>query len=74
MKLQVECDKDYQGEESPRSIFFGGRKVVVLEIVDRWIAFDHRYYKVHGDDGGLYILRHEVAPDNWEITLFEQQK
>ena len=27
-------------------------------IVDRWLAPDYRYFKVQGDDGSTYILRH----------------
>jgi len=39
--------------------------------VDRWLAPEHRYFKVRGDDGGVYILRQDVAKDIWEMTLFD---
>ena len=28
--------------------------------------------KVKGDDGGLYILRHDGVHGGWELTLFKQ--
>jgi len=27
-------------------------------------------HKVRGDDGDVYILRHDVPSDAWELTLF----
>jgi hypothetical protein len=44
--------------------------VEVAEELDRWLAPDHRYFKVRGDDGDVYILRHEPATDRWELTLY----
>jgi hypothetical protein len=31
----------------------------------------HRYFKVRVGDGGVYILRHDTARDQWELTLFD---
>ena len=45
--------------------------VRILEVVDRWLAPDHRYFKVKGDDDGLSILRHDVNSGEWELTLSE---
>lgn len=72
MKFKVKCSRDMKGEEIPREIFINGRQIAVLRVVDRWLAFDHRYFKIYGDDGALYMLRHEVATDSWEITFLEQ--
>jgi hypothetical protein len=43
---------------------------VVAEELDRWLDPEHRYFKVRGDDGDTYILRHDVPRDGWELTLF----
>jgi hypothetical protein len=43
----------------------------VVEILDRWLAPDHRYFKVRGDDGAIYIIRHDVAGGYWELTMFD---
>jgi hypothetical protein len=32
---------------------------------------DHRYFKVRGNDGGIYIIRHDVASGAWELRLFD---
>jgi len=69
--LRVECYAGHRGEEAPRRFFLGKREVEVKEIVDRWLGPEHRYFKVRGDDGGVYILRHDVAQDFWEMTLFD---
>ena len=41
------------------------------EIIDRWLDPAHRYFKLRGDDGGIYILRYEGATDRWELILFD---
>lgn len=70
LELRVACYAGYRGEEEPRRIWFGERAVEVVEILDRWLAPDHRYFKLKGDDGGLYIIRHDEASGRWELTLF----
>ncbi|NKE73815.1 hypothetical protein MNODULE_23985 [Nitrospiraceae bacterium HYJII51-Mn-bac16s-1-B09] len=73
MEISVKCYLDDQGEETPTAFFMGDRRIEVVEVLDRWLAPDHRYFKVEGDDGALYILRHEVVSDKWVLTLFKQQ-
>ena len=69
--IRVECYSGHRGEESPRRFFLGARAIAVVDIVDRWLAPAYRYFKVRGDDGGVYILRHDVPRDVWEMTLFD---
>jgi len=71
MALRVECYAGYRGEETPRAVFFDKRRVGVVEVLDSWLAPDHRYFKFRGDDGNLYILRHDVLTDRWDLTLFQ---
>jgi len=74
MQLKVECFSGYRGEETPRMIQLGQRAVRVTEVLDRWLAPDHRYFKLRGDDGAVYIVRHDAAAeDGWELTLFDQE-
>lgn len=72
MDVRVDCYAGYRGEETPRRFRLGAREVAVAEVLDRWLAPDHRYFKVRGDDGARYILRHDVASGRWELTLFER--
>ena len=70
--VDVECYAGYRGEETPRRFRLGERQVEIIEVVDSWLAPDHRYFKVKDRDGDLYILRHDVASTRWELTLFRQ--
>jgi hypothetical protein len=69
--IHVECYAGHRGEESPRRFFLGARTIEVTAIMDRWLDPAHRYFKVRGDDGGVYILCHVVPKDFWEMTLFD---
>jgi hypothetical protein len=70
-RIRVECHAGHRGEETPRRFCLGERCVDVIEVVDRWIAPDHRYFKLKGSDGAVYILRYDVQLDCWELTLFD---
>ena len=69
--LRVTCCAGFQEEKLPCRFFLHSREIKVIEIVDRWLAPDHRYFKVRADDGAIYILRHEVASGLWELTMFD---
>ena len=69
--LRVECYAGYRGEETPRRFTLGTRRVEVVEVLDGWLAPDHRYFKLLGDDGACYILRHDIESGAWELVLFE---
>ena len=70
--VHVECYAGYRGEQTPRAISVGDRRVAVAEVLDQWLAPDHRYFKVRGDDGDTYVVRHDVSSDRWELTLFQR--
>ena len=67
--MRVECYAGYRGEETPRRFSFGTQKVEILEVSDRWLSPDHRCFKVKGNDGTVYILRHAVTTREWEISI-----
>jgi hypothetical protein len=71
MRLEVECYAGYRAEETPRALRFADRRVQVVDVIDRWLAPDHRYFKLRGDDGGTYIVRYDTERDEWELTLYE---
>lgn len=72
MIVRVKCYAGHKGEETPRYLYLGDRKIAVAEVVDQWLAPDHRYFKVQGDDGATYILRHDAQAHQWELTLFDK--
>ena len=69
--LRVECYAGYTADQEPVRFQLCRRWVLVIEILDRWLDPAHRYFKVRGDDGGIYILRHDTASQRWEMTLFD---
>ena len=70
LQIKVRCYAGYRSEETPVSFVIGSRRVEVVEVIDRWLAPNHRYFKLRGNDGGVYILRHEAVTVDWELTLF----
>jgi hypothetical protein len=69
--IRVECYAGYRADENPRRFFIGKREVNVTEIIDRWLEPTYGYFKVRGEDGGIYILRHDLNNETWEMTLFD---
>ena len=72
LAVRVDCYAGHRGEETPRRFFLGDRRVEVTEVVDRWLAPDHSYFKVKGDDDAVYILQHDEIKDDWELTMFQR--
>jgi hypothetical protein len=70
MLVQVECYTGHRGEETPRRLRLDGRSVGLVEVLDCWLGVDHRYFKMLGDDGATYILRHDTARGRWEMTMY----
>src|SRR5262249_40925158 len=68
--VHVECYAGYRGEETPVRFRLGERVIEVAEVLDRWLAPDHRYFKV-GADGDVYILRNDTTSGGWEMTIFK---
>jgi hypothetical protein len=73
MRLDVETIQD-TGRELPRSFHFNARRVEVVTVVDQWFGDDHRYCKVTGDDGAVYILRVVEHSSYWQLTLFSSPR
>jgi hypothetical protein len=73
MDLKVDCYSGHRGEETPRRLHLGSRSIEVVEIIDRWYGPDHRYLKLKGDDGAVYLLRHDERADRWELTMFQRE-
>jgi hypothetical protein len=66
-KIKVECYAGYRGEQEPLAFTQGERRFAVVDILDRWVAPDHRYFKVLADDNRTLVLRHDTASGNWEL-------
>jgi hypothetical protein len=70
MRVEVECYAGYRADETPRALRLGTRRVQVVDVIDRWLAPDHRYFKLQGDDGNTYLVRHDAERDEWELAVY----
>lgn len=74
MQIKVKCYAGYRGEETPRMISFRSREVEVKKVLDRWLDPDHRYFKILGDDKGIYIVRHNMNSLVWELIFYKESR
>jgi hypothetical protein len=72
MRLDVDCSNDVHGNAVPTRLGFDGRTVAVTEILDRWPGRHYSYFKIKGDDGAIYVIRHDEGRAEWELTLFQR--
>ena len=72
MIVSVECDATFNGELSPRLFTLGDRSIAINDVLDRWFGEDCDYFKVQGQDGHLYILRHDPEVHRWEIWMYRR--
>ena len=73
LTVGVECYAGHRGEETPRTLILGRRRIDVAEVVDAWLAPDYRYFKLRGDDGNTYLVRHDERSTTWELTMFRAE-
>lgn len=71
-ELRVECYAGYRGEQTPRAFGIGERRIEVAQVLDQWLAPDHRYFKVADATGDIYILRHDVSSGRWQLTMYNR--
>ena len=74
LPVTVECYAGYRGEETPVRFRLGEKPIEITAVVDRWLAPDHRYFKVRTAAGETYILRHDIVSGEWELTMFERAR
>jgi hypothetical protein len=70
LSVGVECYAGHRGEQTPRTLILGDRRIDVVEVLDAWLAPDHRYFKLRGTDGDTYLVRHDERSNTWELTMF----
>jgi hypothetical protein len=71
--VRVECYAGHRGEQTPRTLILGDRRIDVAEVVDARLAPDYRYFKLRGADGNTYLVRHDERSSTWELTMFRAQ-
>ena len=73
LTVGVECYAGHRGEQTPRTLILGDRRIDVVEVVDAWLAPDYRHFKLRGDDGNTYLVRHDERSTTWELTMFRAE-
>jgi len=68
MRIQVEPRADLRAAH--RSLYWGERRIDIIEIMDQWYGPSYRYVKVKGHDSSVYILRLDEINDQWELIMF----
>jgi hypothetical protein len=74
LRIDVECYAGHRGEQMPRTLILGERRLDVAEVLDAWLAPDYRYFKLRGADGNTYLVRHDERSDTWELTMFRAKR
>lgn len=74
LTIGVECYAGHRGEQTPRTLILGERRIEVASVVDAWLAPDHRYFKLTGADRHTYIVRRDERSGSWELTLFRAER
>jgi hypothetical protein len=74
MRLEVDCYSGRTGDERPIRFRLEGHEYLVEKVLDQWYGPSDTLFRVHADDGNLYILRRETAtPDgSWHLESFRQ--
>lgn len=69
MSITVEVDPDESDprERAPRAICFGGRRVPVVGVLDRWYGRQHTWWKLQTDEGA-YVLVHDESRWTWDLA------
>jgi hypothetical protein len=73
LSVGVECYAGHRGEQTPRVLILGDRRIAVAEVLDAWLAPDHRYFKLRGVDGDTYLVRHDERSATWQLTSFRAE-
>ena len=71
LSVGVECYAGHRGEQTPRTLILGDRRIAVADVLDGWLAPDYRYFKLKGADGNTYLVRHDErskALAHWSVV------
>jgi len=69
--IKVMTHSGYRGDEKPQAFFINDRKIIVLEILDRWIeenTYDNtrkRFFVVKGNDSQKYKIFMDEKTLEW---------
>ncbi len=71
ISLKVETASTPGKMANPVSFTLRDRIFQIIDVVDSWHGSDHAYFKVFADDGNLYVIKHDLNADLWELLQME---
>lgn len=69
--IKVDCRPGHSGEAVPDVLRLGRRRVKVVTLLDNWPGSDHHYFKVMAEDGAVYVVRHDLPAQIWELAFYD---
>src|SRR5882672_4680229 len=63
LAVGVECYAGHRGEQTPRTLMLGDRRIAVAEVVDAWLAPDHRYFKLRRSHDTAWVSINGLSRD-----------
>ena len=73
-EIRVECYSGYRADERPLRFSAGKHTYRIERVDDKWYSPGATYFRVLADDGNVYVLKHDEAPDSWSIDGFRAQR
>jgi len=73
-EIRVECYSGYRADERPLRFSAGAHTYQIERVDDKWYSPGATYFRVLADDGNVYVLKHDEAPDSWSIDGFRAQR
>ncbi len=74
--IKVECYSGYKADELPLCFYWHDKKYEIVQIIDRWYQVEHssyypaaNYFKVIVAGNDQFIIKHDVAKDEWYLVI-----
>ena len=74
--VEVKTKAGYRSAERPVAFFYHDQRYDIEEVIDRWYegGIDPRrpimtYFKVHTNDGQIFLLRYNQKRDVWALMI-----
>jgi hypothetical protein len=71
-RVDVRCYSGYRADQRPVRFSLGGRTFQIVDVEDQWYGPSFRYFRVRTADGDIYILKHDEASDNWDLSGYRR--
>jgi hypothetical protein len=72
--MHVQIDPHANLRAVPQTLYWGERRIEIIEVIDQWYGPGYRYVKVKVYDGSVYILGFDEIRDCWELIMFSSAR